>query len=1063
MARNNLGKFRERLALVSYFRKAFGIENPEDPEQVSTYYDSLENTNEGYNAEGRSYVYQFISYQANNEFLTEDQLLRYDSNIKSHLEDINERRSEPIRLKPFQLLAAFMTEAYLDKLAKGREEFLQELNSFVERQNEDYKGRIKFPKFEKEDLNKLAFWMATGSGKTIMMHLNYYQYLNYAEEIKEMPDNVILVTPNEGLSKQHLEGLKKSSIPAHHFNSETIDLWNVGENLVKVIEIHKLVDEKTGDGLSIEVDSFEGQNLVLVDEGHKGAGSTAQTWRNRRESISKEGFTFEYSATFGQAIAGAGTGVEEEYGKSILFDYSYPRFYEDGYGKDYNILNLKNELDEEIREKYLLANLLTYYEQVHIFDKDPETFYKEYNVKHPLLVFIGHSVNAGKTSAQLGKNDERSVSDVEEVLLFLKKVMRNKNDWVPKAINEILSGDSELAEGDKELFEEEFRALGAEDLSSEEIYDRLLEDIFHLQKPSKLEIVDIKNAKGEIGLRGFSSDEYFGVINIGNDQVFRDRLRQYEDISVDDDEFEESLFHSINKKGSNINVLLGSRKFIEGWDSWRVSTMGLMNFGRGEGPQVIQLFGRGVRLLGKDRSLKRSSELEGKHPKNISILETLNIFGVRADYMSQFNEYLAEEGIETETRETFEIETKTNGDFEGNDLVTVRKDESAQFSQEEFIQLEVEESINPQIQLSPQLDIISSKNSVPEENQDDEQEVVIPREYLGLLDWDDIYEQIWQFRVTRGYSNLALSKEQLREVIEKEYYTLQCPENFLELQSFDELERIHRIVVMILSKYIEQYYKDRRSNWEKKQLSYKAIGEEVNKEEGNFITSYQASVKLSSEDVVEKLKQKMDSESMYEGEEGIPNRVYFDRHLYLPLITESENEDVEYSPPPLNDGEEELVREIKSFFNTGQGATILEKWEVYLLRNQSRGRGVGFLTGEKHDQQFFPDFIMWLKGEDRQHVIFLEPHGLALEGDPLANHRVKFHEGIKDYEESITEHSSRKDVSLHLYLISQTSFEGKPSLKNRTRLDKREEFHQKGIYFEEDGVNPILEDVLSGD
>ena len=64
----------------------------------------------------------------------------------------------------------------------------------------------------------------------------------------------------------------------------------------------------------------------------------------RRRAIARDGFTFEYSATFGQSINKAGGEVQEEYGKSIVFEYSYPRFYEDGYGKGYRILNLRGEL-----------------------------------------------------------------------------------------------------------------------------------------------------------------------------------------------------------------------------------------------------------------------------------------------------------------------------------------------------------------------------------------------------------------------------------------------------------------------------------------------------------------------------------------------------------------------------------------------------------------------------------------------------------------------------------------------------------------------------------------------
>ena len=118
-----------------------------------------------------------------------------------------------------------------------------------------------------------------------------------------------------------------------------------------------------------------------------------------------------------------------------------------------------------------------------------------------------------------------------------------------------------------------------------------------------------------------------------------------------DREFSGSLFHEINKPHSTVNVLIGSKKFTEGWNSWRVSTMGLMNVGQTEGSQIIQLFGRGVRLKGYDLSLKRSGKTQlpedVTRPKHIGVLETLSIFGIRADYMAQFRDFLEEEGLPT--------------------------------------------------------------------------------------------------------------------------------------------------------------------------------------------------------------------------------------------------------------------------------------------------------------------------------------------------------------------------------------------------------------------------------
>src|SRR3546814_20660501 len=67
--------------------------------------------------------------------------------------------------------------------------------------------------------------------------------------------------------------------------------------------------------------------------------------------------------------------------------------------------------------------------------------------------------------------------------------------------------------------------------------------------------------------------------------------------------------------------------------------MGLMNVGQTEGSQIIQLFGRGVRLKGYGSSLKRSGKTElpddMTRPKDIGVLETLAIFGIREDYMAQ--------------------------------------------------------------------------------------------------------------------------------------------------------------------------------------------------------------------------------------------------------------------------------------------------------------------------------------------------------------------------------------------------------------------------------------------
>jgi len=84
--------------------------------------------------------------------------------------------------------------------------------------------------------------------------------------------------------------------------------------------------------------------------------------------------------------------------------------------------------------------------------------------------------------------------------------------------------------------------------------------------------------------------------------------------------------------------------------------------GQGEGSQIIQLFGRGVRLKGKGFSLKRT--LPHDRPKGVHLdkLEALNIFGVRASYMAAFKDYLREEGI-TPSDEVLELDFPTRANL----------------------------------------------------------------------------------------------------------------------------------------------------------------------------------------------------------------------------------------------------------------------------------------------------------------------------------------------------------------------------------------------------------------
>ena len=101
-----------------------------------------------------------------------------------------------------------------------------------------------------------------------------------------------------------------------------------------------------------------------------------------------------------------------------------------------------------------------------------------------------------------------------------------------------------------------------------------------------LQLCDLRGSEGELGLKADGSDHYFGVIYIGDTHGVQEawwRRTTAGVAMVVEDALQGSLFDRINEPGSTVEVLVGARKFIEGWNSWRVSNMGLLNIGRSEG------------------------------------------------------------------------------------------------------------------------------------------------------------------------------------------------------------------------------------------------------------------------------------------------------------------------------------------------------------------------------------------------------------------------------------------------------------------------------------------------
>ncbi|EAA1839264.1 type III restriction endonuclease subunit R [Salmonella enterica subsp. enterica serovar Sanjuan] len=1068
---------------------------------------------EGIHEDGQSlFFHELSNYLFEVDLIDLDELRRYDLNIVKHWQQITEHRNlkedTVLNMKYFQYLSLLFTEIYLDWYFNRKQELLDglnsELNLYNAENNETAKDRAnQFKSYILDDLNKLAYWNATGSGKTLLLHVNILQYLHYYQNgnTHHYPDKIILLTPDERLSQQHLDELYNSGFS--HIQLFDKNKSAPFKGTVELIDINKLADDM-GDK-TVAVEAFEGNNLVLIDEGHKGTGTAAGAWMRRRDKLTRDGFAFEYSATFGQAVSG-GNNVEaveaeikkkkakllfettalgkltaeqlekleltseelrdariqatrEVYGKSILFDYSYKFFYEDGYGKESLILNLNPNEDkkDERRYEYFTACLLSFYQQQYLFNKNKDKL-GEFNIEKPLWVFVGNTVS--------GED-----SDIHAVLRFLAWFLNNEvqaKSW----IRDLVENKARILDTkDRNIFEKRFTALinGPED-----IYLDILARLFNTtHSGQRLRVLNLIGSKGELALQ-VGEAEPFGLINIGDSPSLYKMCEEDTTFDYQRDDFAKSLFHTLNDKDSQLHILIGSRKFTEGWSSWRVSTMGLLNMGRGEGSQIIQLFGRGVRLKGRNYSLKRSTP--GERPKGLHLekLETLNIFGVRADYMATFKQYLEDEGI-TPSDEILELNFETRPNMPNTKLKTLKLKDGYKDNQKNgfkrvyFPELyevpaELQGKIkHPHIKLDlyPKLESIDTSRKGDNTPVNVRNEAKLDYKVISAFDFDRLYLAIQAYKLQRGWSNLRLDKQRLIDFclgkanIANNWYTLSIPASELEIKQYSDIAKQEDIMLRLLTDYTDRFYNALKNAYEGQ--FYEIT--QVNEDDPCMIKMYHFEIEESDDglDYTKRLEQLQ--QIVAQGDIGKAKSwnapgmiaVTFDKHLYYPLLSIEKNADLPLKMRPTAfDAPSEItfIKDLQEFIETPKGQKTIGNKSLYLLRNaDSKAKGLGFATAGN----FYPDFLLWLVDDEsgKQWLSLIDPKGIRnLNFDDA---KFGLYKEIKELENKLSDDK----LSLSAFIISETRF---VDLINVS--EPKDKIEERNVLFIEDTGSIYLEKLF---
>lgn len=501
-------------------------------------------------------------------------------------------------------------------------------------------GRIPYWHF----INRMGFWMATGSGKSLVLIklIELLWRLMRREEIPEHP--VLVLTARDDLLEQlkdhvdefntgrtdfriYLEDLKAYPKRQHSF------LPIIGEREITVFlyRADNLGNEQKERIIDFRNYENSGRWYVFLDEAHKGDKEDSKR-QHIYSILSRNGFLFNFSATF----------TDPRDILTTVYNFNLSEFVRAGYGKHICILKqenraFRNQEDYTGAEKQrvvLKALLMLAYVR-----KAQETLPSGFQAYHrPLMLTLVNSVN----------------TEDADLKLFFRELERigqggiNEGVW-QQAREELWA---ELAEVLEWTFEDQ-RFQADQTLFDSITREELLRLVYNAPAPGKIEVLLRPSTRQEMAFKLKSTNQPFALIKIGDiSNWLKEELEGYEVIESYKDE---GFFRRLNENDSAINILMGSRAFYEGWDSNRPNVITYINIGTGVDAKkfILQSVGRGVRiepLPGHRRRLQALYNAKEADEKTFHalhaqapVLETLFIFGTNRNALQTVIQHLDQE------------------------------------------------------------------------------------------------------------------------------------------------------------------------------------------------------------------------------------------------------------------------------------------------------------------------------------------------------------------------------------------------------------------------------------
>lgn len=864
-------------------------------------------------------------------------------------------------------------------------------------------------------INRASFWMATGSGKTLVI-IKLVQILFELVKSGNIPQkDILILAPKEQILKQIKEHIDKFNENPNFniqlkdlreyekvknqkglFEQNTVTVFYYRSDNITDVNKEKLLDYRSVDN--------NGNWYILLDEAHKGDKEDSKR-QQYYTILSRNGIIFNFSATFTDSIDIVST----------VHNFNLERFIDSGYGKlikvigeEYKSFRKREESDfsKEEKKNIVLKSILLY---CAVKKHSEEIKQINKNLFHnPLMLTIANEVNTVKADLKLFFEQLVDISkgefEVGDVLEELKEDLL-KNKMYQFGVEEI-----------------PIRFISIlQNLTKKDVYTYF----FNSVSPSSIEFTTISGKTDEIAFRLKTADKngHFAILVVSDATKWKRNI--LEGLEYNETPLTKSFFKEIDYPDSQINLLMGSRIFTEGWDNVRPNVVNFINIGVSEEAQkfVLQAIGRGLRIQPLQKESKYRQRLEGfNNEEELAILES---------YLSkeQFSDILQDQ-LHTPLESLFILATDKEV------IKHILQGMADQASADEWTTItsiqktQIKEDLLVPVYEAKDSDLRDIKFSVNETALKSLKELIkndTQTKVLLLSLSDNMLSKA--VRTIKQISNNDIYKINKDELVVNAYELFFKTYNLINHKT-KSLKCFNKVTTEI-----NHFSKIQIKNFESEEIS--ELERKIKDLIKNFSTDKPDKDKLvqmlrdgliTSEQFENQYAQVVtDNSTVFRSKGAKFDFKYLAEHYYNPILI-SKGSNSEFVKHSIS-----IPSEITFLEAIDQNREVFEKYDWWYFSKIDETLDNVFIPYfESKDQRyadFYPDFIFWLKKEDKYYIRFVDPKGIEHLSNPWDKYK-----GFKKIFANVT------DIDIELWFYNEVGEEANEELRKRYTLDFEEIF-----------------------